>query len=137
MTVNIWKLYTWTAHKDVNMKAIFAIMKTAWAVVKIRPKKKFRPVWELNAWPLWYRCSALPALHLLITYYFCHHYYYHDREHYLYYYLLPRAIIYNSFCLSVFNMLLLLLLSFLWLLLWLLVLLPSKELLTPCVRLSS
>ena len=27
--------------------------------------------------------------------------------------LLPRAIIYNSFCLSVFNMLLLLLLSFL------------------------
>ena len=29
----------WTADKDVNMKAIFAVMNTTWAVVKIRPKK--------------------------------------------------------------------------------------------------
>ena len=59
---------------------------------------------------------------------FCHHYYYHDRYHYLYYCLLPRATIYNSFRLSAFSrLLLLLLLSFLWLLLWLLKLLPSKE----------
>ena len=35
------------ADKDVNMKAIFAVMNTTCAVVKIRPrkkKKKFRPV---------------------------------------------------------------------------------------------
>ena len=24
-------------------------------------KKKFRPVRDLNQWPLWYRCSALPT----------------------------------------------------------------------------
>ena len=23
--------------------------------------KKFRPVWDLNPWPLWYQCSALPT----------------------------------------------------------------------------
>ena len=28
MAVNIWKSYIWTADKDVNMKAIFAIMNT-------------------------------------------------------------------------------------------------------------
>ena len=39
LTVEIWKSFMWTAGKDVNMKAIFAVMKTAWAVVKIRPKK--------------------------------------------------------------------------------------------------
>ena len=27
----------WTADKNVNMKAIFAVMNTTWAVVKIRP----------------------------------------------------------------------------------------------------
>ena len=34
------------ADKDVNMKAIFAVMNTTCAVVKIRPekKKKFSPV---------------------------------------------------------------------------------------------
>ena len=41
---------------------------------------------------------------------FCHHYYYHDRYHYLYYCLLPRATSYNSFRVSAFSMLLLLLL---------------------------
>ena len=39
MTVNIWKSYIWTADKDVNMKAIFSLMNTTWAVVKIRPEK--------------------------------------------------------------------------------------------------
>ena len=68
------------------MKAIFAIMNTALAVVKIRPEKKK------------HQCSALPAQHLLMTNYFCHHHYYRDRYHYLDYYLLPRATIYNSFC---------------------------------------
>ena len=42
--MNIWKSYIWTAGRDVNMKAIFAAMNTTWAVVKIRPEKKFRPV---------------------------------------------------------------------------------------------
>ena len=37
--MNIWKSYIWTADKDVNMKAIFAVMNTTWAVVKIRPEK--------------------------------------------------------------------------------------------------
>ena len=23
--------------------------------------KKFRPIWDLNPWPLWYQCSALPT----------------------------------------------------------------------------
>ena len=27
--VNIWKSYIWTADKDVNMKAIFAVMNTS------------------------------------------------------------------------------------------------------------
>ena len=33
---------------SVKMKAIFAAMNTTRAVVKIRPKKKFRPVRDLN-----------------------------------------------------------------------------------------
>ena len=49
----------WTADEDVNMKAIFAVMNTTRAVVKIRPEKKFRPVRDLNPWPLQYRRSAL------------------------------------------------------------------------------
>ena len=28
----------WTADKDVNMKAIFAMLNTSWAVVTIRPE---------------------------------------------------------------------------------------------------
>ena len=39
MTVNIWKSYMWPEDKDMNMKAIFAVMNTTQAVVKIRPKK--------------------------------------------------------------------------------------------------
>ena len=39
MTVNIWKSYMWTEDKDMNMKAIFAVMNTTQAVVKIRPEK--------------------------------------------------------------------------------------------------
>ena len=37
------------------MKVILAVMCTTWAVVKIRPEKKFRPVRDLNPWPLRYR----------------------------------------------------------------------------------
>ena len=36
----------------VNVKAIFAVMNTTWAAVKIRPEKKFRPARDLNPWPL-------------------------------------------------------------------------------------
>ena len=61
MTVNIWKSYVWTADKDVNIKAIFVLMNTTCAVMKIRPEKKFRPVRDLNLWLLRYRCSALPT----------------------------------------------------------------------------
>ena len=43
------------------MKVILAVMCITWAVVKIRPEKKFRPVRDLNPWPLRYRCSALPT----------------------------------------------------------------------------
>ena len=50
----------WTADEDVNMKAIFAIMNTTWAVMKIRPEKKFWPVRDLNPWPVQYRRIALP-----------------------------------------------------------------------------
>ena len=38
-TVNIRKSYIWIADKDVNMKAIFAVMNTTLAVVKIRLEK--------------------------------------------------------------------------------------------------
>ena len=37
--MNIWKSYIWTADKDVNMKVIFTVLNTSWAVVKIRPEK--------------------------------------------------------------------------------------------------
>ena len=38
----VWinKSHIWTADKDVNLKAIFAVMNTTWAVVRIRPEKK-------------------------------------------------------------------------------------------------
>ena len=29
--------------------------------MEIRPEKKFRPVGDLNPWPLRYQCSALPT----------------------------------------------------------------------------
>ena len=37
-----------TAVKEINLKAIFALMNTTQAVVKIRPEKKFRLVRDLN-----------------------------------------------------------------------------------------
>ena len=51
----------WTTGRDMNRKAIFAVMITTWGVVKIRPEKKFRPVQDLNPWSLWHWCSALPT----------------------------------------------------------------------------
>ena len=37
--MNIWKSYILNADKDMKTKAIFAVMKNTWAVVKIRPEK--------------------------------------------------------------------------------------------------
>ena len=37
--MNIWKSYIWTTDRDVNMKVIFAVMSTTWAVVNINPEK--------------------------------------------------------------------------------------------------
>ena len=39
ITLNIWKSIKWTADKEVNAKAIFAVMNTTWAVMEIRPEK--------------------------------------------------------------------------------------------------
>ena len=36
----LWKSYMWTADKDMNIKVIFAVMNTTWAVLKIRPEKR-------------------------------------------------------------------------------------------------
>ena len=48
-----------TKLKSVKMKAIFVVMNTTWAVVKIRPKKKFRPVRDLNPWPFYQALFSL------------------------------------------------------------------------------
>ena len=52
------KPYLLTAVKEMNLKAIFALMNATKTVVKIRPEK-FRLVRDLNPWPLRCRCSAL------------------------------------------------------------------------------
>ena len=46
----------------MDLKGIFAVMNTTYAVVKILPKEKFRLEWDLNPWPLQYWYSALPTL---------------------------------------------------------------------------
>ena len=56
-----WVYYETNSNDFVNMKAIFAVMNATWAIVEIRPEKKFRPVGDLNPWPLRYQCSALPT----------------------------------------------------------------------------
>ena len=38
-----------------------AVLHTTLAVVKLRPEKKFRPEWDWNVQPLWYRRKALPT----------------------------------------------------------------------------
>ena len=50
-----------TNKKKTNMKVIFTVMNTTCAVVRIRPEKRFRPVRDLNPWPLRYQSSALPT----------------------------------------------------------------------------
>ena len=42
----------WTADKNVNMKAIFAVMNTTWAVVKIRPEinSGLYRIWTHDLW---------------------------------------------------------------------------------------
>ena len=52
------KPYLLTAVKEMNLKAIFALMNATKTVVKIRPEK-FRLVRDSNPWPLRCRCSAL------------------------------------------------------------------------------
>ena len=52
--MNVWKSYIWTADKDVNIKAIFTVMITTWAVVKMGPEKVqactgFKPM-TVQAW---------------------------------------------------------------------------------------
>ena len=42
----------------VKMKVIFTVRNTTYISSS---ENKFRPVWELNPWPLWYQYSALPA----------------------------------------------------------------------------
>ena len=62
MAVNIWKLYICTAVEKQNIESILAVMNTTGLVVGIswsRAWKRFRPVRDLNPWPLRYGCSAL------------------------------------------------------------------------------
>ena len=51
----------WTADKEVNMKAIFAVMNTTWAVVKIRLQK------NSNVYGIWTHdlCDTVAALYQL------------------------------------------------------------------------
>ena len=60
MVKNIWKSYIWTADKDVNesdprsnVHYLGSSENKAW--------KKFKPVLDLNLWPLRYQCSTLPT----------------------------------------------------------------------------
>ena len=71
--VSIWKSYIWTTDKDVNMKEIFAVMNTTRAVVKMRPEKKFRPVWNFFSGPYFnyssssvHNCEDLFHIHVFI-----------------------------------------------------------------------
>ena len=59
-TQNIWKSYIWTAGKDMNesdpqgnVHYLNSSENEAW--------KKFRPVQDLNSWPLRYWCNTLPT----------------------------------------------------------------------------
>ena len=55
-TVNIWKSSIWTADKDMSMKAIFTVINTTWAVVKIRPEKIFSGLYGILTH---HHCDAL------------------------------------------------------------------------------
>ena len=60
--IYIWETtLTLTSSQILNIKAILTVMNTTELVVKIRPEKKFRPIQDLNPWPLQYQCSALPT----------------------------------------------------------------------------
>ena len=62
MTVNIWNSQIWTADKYVNMKAIFAVMNTTWAVMKIRPEKNSGPLYGIWTHDL---CDTVAVLYQL------------------------------------------------------------------------
>ena len=44
-----------------NTRKYKSYVNTSEPEIEIRPKKKFRPIWDLNPWPLRYQCSALPT----------------------------------------------------------------------------
>lgn len=45
----------------MNMRAIFTVMNSTLAVVKISPLKKYRPVRDFNPQTLQYQCSSQPT----------------------------------------------------------------------------
>ena len=64
MVKNIWKSYIWTVDKDANesdprsnVHYLGSSENKAW--------KKFRPVRDLNPWPLRYRCSGIAPRYLV------------------------------------------------------------------------
>ena len=62
MVKNIWKSYIRTADKDVNESEPRSnVHYLGRSENKAWKKKKFRPVRDLNPWPLRYWCSALPT----------------------------------------------------------------------------
>ena len=50
----------WTVDKDVNMKVIFAIMNTTWAVVNMRPEKNsgLYKIWTQLTSAILVQCST-------------------------------------------------------------------------------
>ena len=52
MTPTFWNHFSvkskYKSHNSLHIEAILAVMDTTQLVVKTRPKKKFRPQWDLN-----------------------------------------------------------------------------------------
>ena len=67
----------------MNLKATFAVINTTQAVVKLKPKKKFRPVRDLNLRPLRYWCSSPVS------------YSHHCEDHFLIHFLKRSTHIYD------------------------------------------
>ena len=53
--------WLWIYEKEMYMKVISTVINTTKVVLKTDWKKRFRPVQDLNPWPLWSWCSALPT----------------------------------------------------------------------------
>ena len=54
-------IYVNCGFSEMNMKAIFVVMNTSSAVVKIRPEKKIQDCTDLNLRPLRYQWNAPPT----------------------------------------------------------------------------